>query len=414
MSKISILIPAYNVEKYIGECIESVLQQEFNDFEIICVDDASTDNTLSILEQYAGTDARIRIYSHEVNKGQSSARNLAFSYATGEYVYMLDADDKLCDGALSALYEICKKDNLDVVGFETFQFMDDESLTDKLPAQMIQYRSTEVLNGREALIYCMENEVFSLSVPTFMMRLEYLKEIKLRFVEGILHEDVGYIFELITRAKRIRFLHDIYFKRRVRANSTMTKGFTDKNIEGYIKSFLKSFEIERDLTTQYEKDENARFYKAFRKWQRDIYGRICQLYLSSEKDIYGKPGGNIDESVRQLFHVIKLNNIGIAQTEDILEGTIDHFDHVTEVYVCGTGQYTNRTIKEMAALDIVVKGVLVKEKSRESFMGFPIYEISSVEDKNTKVVLSVSRYYADEYMEELKYNGLHNILKVKF
>lgn len=414
MSKISILIPAYNVEKYIGECIESVLRQDLNDFEIICVDDASTDNTLSILEQYAGMDSRIRIYRHEINKGQSGARNFALSHATGEYVYMLDADDKICDGALSALYAICKKDKLDVAGFETLQFMDDESLTDKLPAQMIQYRSTEVLNGAGALIYCMENEVFSLSVPTFMMRREYLKEIKLCFVEGILHEDVGYIFELITRAKRIRFLHDIYFKRRVRANSTMTKDFTDKNIEGYIKSFLKSFEIERVLTAQYKKDENIRFYKAFRKWQRDIYGRICQLYLISEKDIYAKPGGNIDESVRQIFHIIKLNNIGIAQTEDILEGSIDHFDHVSEVYVCGTGQYTKRTINEMAALDIVVKGVLVKEKCKKSFMGFPIYEISSVEDKNTKVVLSVSRYYADEYMAELKHYGFHNTMKIKF
>ncbi|MGN0437282.1 MAG: glycosyltransferase family 2 protein [Lachnospiraceae bacterium] len=414
MTKISILIPAYNVEKYIGECIESVLQQDFKDFEIICVDDASTDNTLSILEQYASLDARIRIYRHEVNKGQSAARNLGFSYATGEYVYMLDADDKICDGALCSLYEICKKDKLDVVGFETFQFMDDESLTDKLPAKMIQYRDTEVLNGREALIYCMENEVFSLSVPTFMMRREYLKEIKLCFVEGILHEDVGYLFELITRAKRIRFLHEIYFKRRVRANSTMTKGFTDKNIEGYIKSFLKSFEIERDLPEQYKKDENIRFYKAVRKWQRDIYGRICQLYCISEKDIYDKPGGNIDESVRQLFHVIKLNNIGISQTEDILEDAIDDFHHVLEVYVCGTGQYTRRTIDVMAALDIVVKGVLVKEKRKNSFMGFPVYEISSVEDKNTTVVLSVSHYYADEYMSELKHCGLHNTLKIKF
>lgn len=414
MSNISILIPAYNVEKYIGECIESVLQQDFKDFEIICVDDASTDNTLSILEQYASLDVRIRIYRHEVNKGQSAARNLAFSHATGEYVYMLDADDKICDGALCSLYEICKKDKLDVVGFETFQFMDDESLTNKLPAKMIQYRDTEVLDGAQALIYCMENEVFSLSVPTFMMRREYLKEIKLCFEEGILHEDVGYIFELITRAKRIRFLHNIYFKRRVRANSTMTMGFTDKNIEGYIKSFLTSFEIERDLAAQYKKDENIRFYKAFRKWQRDIYGRICQLYLSSEKDIYGKPGGNIDECVRQIFHVIKLNNIGISQTEDILEGTINQFDHVLEVYVCGTGQYTRRTINVMAALDIVVKGVLVKEKRKNSFMGFPIYEILSVEDKNTKVVLSVSRYYADEYMAELTHHGFHNILKIKF
>ena len=77
MPKISILIPAYNVENYIDECLESVLNQSLSDIEIICVDDASTDDTLSILRNYEEKDKRVKIYFHKENKGQSCGRNLA-------------------------------------------------------------------------------------------------------------------------------------------------------------------------------------------------------------------------------------------------------------------------------------------------------------------------------------------------
>lgn len=411
MPKISVLIPAYNVENYICECIESVLTQDLNDFEVICVDDASEDKTLFLLREYEKKDSRIRVFAHDKNKGQACGRNLAYKYATGEYIYMLDADDKLKEGALSKLYRICKQDNLDVVGFETLQFMDDKSLQVKMPAKMIKYDDTAVMNGADALVYCMDNEVFSLSVPTFMIKHEYLENTGLRFVEGILHEDVGYIYELITRADRIKFVHDIYFLRRVRANSTMTADFSDRNIEGYIKSFLKSLELDDILSRKYN---NPDFEKAVKKWRRDILGRIRQLYNISEEKIYNQNGGCVDETVRQIFNIIKLDNIEKCQTKDILGQDINKFNDIKEIYICATGQYAERAISMMASLDIVVKGVLVKHKNKNSFKGFPVYEISSLKDRNTSVVLSVSRYYSEEYKKMLNENGFEKIIKINF
>ena len=84
MCKVSDLIPAYNVEAYVRECIDSVLNQSLSDFEIICVDDASTDYTLSILREYEVMDSRIKVLCHNENKGQSCGRNYALSHATGE------------------------------------------------------------------------------------------------------------------------------------------------------------------------------------------------------------------------------------------------------------------------------------------------------------------------------------------
>ena len=100
MPKVSVLIPAYNVEKYVEECLDSILNQTMQDFEIICVDDCSTDGTLRILREYEERDDRIHVYTHDVNKGQSAGRNLALSKASGMYVYMMDSDDKLVPCAL--------------------------------------------------------------------------------------------------------------------------------------------------------------------------------------------------------------------------------------------------------------------------------------------------------------------------
>ena len=92
MPKISVIIPVYNTENYLKECLNSVINQTFKDIEIICVNDGSTDNSLSILEEYARTDSRIKIINQK-NQGVSSSRNNGIKSARGEYIMFLDSDD---------------------------------------------------------------------------------------------------------------------------------------------------------------------------------------------------------------------------------------------------------------------------------------------------------------------------------
>ena len=423
MAKISVLIPAYNVELYIRDCIGSVLNQTMQDFEIICVDDASTDGTRDILKELAEKDSRIKLYFHEKNKGQSSGRNDALAHATGEYVYMLDADDRIVPEALEELYDVMSRDKLDVVGFETRNFSDDPAFEKNVKIKTITYTDTEVMNGREALIYCMETESFSLSTPTFMMRREYLMDKNIRFVEGILHEDVGYILELIVRAEKVRFLHKVYFERRIRSNSTMTKGFTEKNIEGYLKSFYKSFELEPML-----KDclaANSRFKNAFEKWQRDIYGRMNQIVnlvtgmdrpapwetsseqtdrTSSRADSSAQKNSAPEDSKSDTME--RLFSEEIKKALDIVK--ILHWRTaklpITECYLCGTGQYTERAIEGVGAQNIIIRGIIVLEKTAPAFKGFPVITAAEA-DKNIPVILSVSKYFRDEYKAVVEANG---------
>lgn len=421
MCKVSVLIPAYNVEPYIRECLDSVRNQTLSDLEVICVDDASTDETLSILREYEAKDPRIKVYCHEQNKGQSCGRNLALVHASGEYVYMLDADDMILPEALEELYQICARDRLDVAGFENRQFTEDGAFAQAAAGKTIQYEECPVMDGREALVYCMEKECFSLSVPTFIMKRAYLEAISLRFTEGILHEDVGYLFELISRASRVRFLHKVYFLRRIRARSTMTRGFTDANIEGYLKSFLRSMELEEGWEELYE--EQPEFQAAVRKWQRDIYGRLRQIYLQWEESIYNQKGGHVDTQVRRMFQVLKLHAPGRARAEDILGKSLCRQlellpekaeNGVPQVWICGMGQYAERMIDLIGTLKVLIRGILVTQKSREAFRGFPVYEVAEGRERSIPVILGVSHYSREEYETALEQAGYRNVLRVPF
>lgn len=117
MPKISVIIPVFNAEVYLSECLESVLSQSLTDFEIIAVDDASTDGSPRILAEYAAKDSRIKVIHLQENKGGLQARNIGIRAATGKYTMFLDSDDCLLPGILQAAYQTAEKENADLVHF---------------------------------------------------------------------------------------------------------------------------------------------------------------------------------------------------------------------------------------------------------------------------------------------------------
>ena len=114
MPKISVIVPVYNTEQYLAECLDSVLAQTFQDIEIICVNDGSPDNSAAILSEYAKKDPRIKVITQE-NKGLSAARNAGLAMAQGEWIYLIDSDDMLPSYALEVLYNIAEKSGCHIV-----------------------------------------------------------------------------------------------------------------------------------------------------------------------------------------------------------------------------------------------------------------------------------------------------------
>ena len=114
MTKISVIVPVYNVEKYLSQCLDSIIKQTFTEFECICVNDGSTDNSLSILQEYADKDKRIKIINQE-NKGLSGARNSALKVVNGKYITFIDSDDFVSSDYLEKLINVAEKENCDIV-----------------------------------------------------------------------------------------------------------------------------------------------------------------------------------------------------------------------------------------------------------------------------------------------------------
>ena len=127
MIKVSVIIPIFNVEKYLKKSLDSVVNQTLKEIEIIAIDDGSTDNSLNILKEYQNTDDRIIIFEQE-NKGPGEARNLALNHVKGEYVFFLDSDDWIELNTLEKLYNNAIENNCDLVLFDSIEHLPNDEL----------------------------------------------------------------------------------------------------------------------------------------------------------------------------------------------------------------------------------------------------------------------------------------------
>ena len=124
MCKVSIIVPVYNVEKYLRECLDSIAMQTIDDFEVICINDGSEDNSDRILTEYEKKYKNIKILVHEENKGLSAARNTGIRNAAGEYLLFVDADDYILPETCETLYEQARKTESEVL-FYNLSFLND-------------------------------------------------------------------------------------------------------------------------------------------------------------------------------------------------------------------------------------------------------------------------------------------------
>ena len=187
--KLSIIIPAYNVEKYIQRCLSSVVSQDIplNEYEIIIIDDGSKDLTLQIVEEWGRKYNNIRIFTQQ-NSGQSAARNFALTKATGEYVFFIDADDKIEPNVLNNLTQLAKGNDLDILRFMLFNSSYDT----------FHGKSYKVYNGADFVVYC--DGIWSPCIQFF--KREFLISNEFYFKAGITSEDAELLPRVYLKASK--------------------------------------------------------------------------------------------------------------------------------------------------------------------------------------------------------------------
>jgi glycosyltransferase involved in cell wall biosynthesis len=232
MPLVSVIVPVYNSKPYLMACIESVLQQDYRDIEVICIDDGSADGSGELLREIARRDERVKIIVQE-NKGLASARNSGISNAKGKYIWFVDSDDQIENDSIRSLVEIAERENLDQVIFGTTVILDKEAKTVGR-RQVVRFESyyavknddlvfEPVWSGMDLFARLVEHDNFYVSVPLRFIRKSILDENGLRFNEGLIHEDNYFTPLLILRSRRIRLISDKYYLRRLHDGSTMTE-----------------------------------------------------------------------------------------------------------------------------------------------------------------------------------------------
>lgn len=255
---ISVIVPVYNVEKYLEECVESVLAQTYTNIEVILVDDGATDSSGQICDRYAEKDDRIRVI-HQKNQGLSGARNTGLANAKGEYVYFLDSDDWILPEALQELYVKAKAEDVDVVYFDAFSFADNPEEFE-VQQRYIRKHDYPTDTGYIVLEEQQKNKEYHSAVPLLFIKRKFLMDNKFFFVQEILYEDMIFTYQVFCSAEKVAQYKSAFYQRRYRSNSIMT---SKKNVYNF-KSVRKVYEEVRDFSKKIKKenDDVARTYIA--------------------------------------------------------------------------------------------------------------------------------------------------------
>lgn len=227
MTLLSIIIPIYNIAQYLSDCLTSVFQQSLSDFEVICVNDGSTDNSQSVIDKFAAIHPNLRCI-RQPNKGLSEARNIGLKNANGEYIFFLDGDDTLIDNqSLSNALRICSQNNLDLfIG---------NALVDGHNAYLQNYpKDNKIVSGSEMMhLFMNNNRTLIEPVWCYLYSKSFLDTYQLQFKKGIYHEDILFTPQALFLAERC-MCNDILFvnyqTHRTGAITTTTtiKHLTDK------------------------------------------------------------------------------------------------------------------------------------------------------------------------------------------
>lgn len=213
----SFIITVYNVEDYLAECIESILKQTFKDYEVILINDGSTDNSLEICRYYEKKDERINVINKK-NEGLAETRNKGIEIASGEYLIFLDSDDHLekKGNGLSELFNVLKYKDVDVLLFNLVPF----SLNEEMEYLYYRVPKFKEIKETENLSILFKKRIYLASACNKIVRREVVTKNHLKFPTGKLSEDISWCGDLLKVAKKIKFYPiDLYFYRKNRENS---------------------------------------------------------------------------------------------------------------------------------------------------------------------------------------------------
>lgn len=320
---ISVIVPVYNVEEYLRECIESIIIQIYSNLEIILVDDGSTDNSGIICDEYAEIDYRIRVI-HKQNGGLSSARNIGIQSASGEYIGFVDSDDIIDQDMFSEMISAAKNYNADIVicGIQYFK----ESVLDTLPC--VHSSHVVAASGNKRFEFIIDpNGMGDFAVNKIYRKNLFLSGIL--FPEDHIFEDIFTSYKLFSKAKKVVCLNEDYYYYRLRSGSVSHSVKYNPKMIDIVVSTKEQLEFIKQIAPE---------YLPF-AYQKNLDANIIELNhlyenrrLSSEKELVRQIKRNIEELLLEGFIITRFE----MEAKSICKGILfwKYCYRMTKVYNC--------------------------------------------------------------------------------
>lgn len=428
MSLVSIVIPVYNVEKYLTECLNSVKNQTLKDIEIICVDDGSTDSSGAILDEFAENDDRFVII-HKANEGYGKAVNVGMDKASSPYVAIVESDDYISNDMYSEIYALISKEKVDVVKCDYYEFYEGQSgnyveeytplMADKDFCELYE-RPINVGEHEDAMR-------FIKYTWSGIYSLDFIRKNRIRHNEtpGASYQDNGFWFQTMVMAEKVFFWKRAFYHYRI-DNPNSSVHSTAK-----VYAVCDEFDFINDILDTLG-ERGQQFYRwSYYRRITDCVGNIhrvdekykLELAKKTVEDLLtGFSQGHIDAAVfgpwwgQKLFQLLSNPQSIVDEEKEKKNKVISATGHYDSIILYGAGQIGQRVQKALRVggqnRKVIAYAVSDTENNPEEVLGIPVRSIADLEEyKNSAlVVISVGKKYKDEVEAMIKKLGFCNYI----
>lgn len=305
---ISVIVPIYNVEKYLARCVDSIANQTYKNLEIILIDDGSPDRCSQMCDNYAKKDSRIKVV-HKKNGGLSDARNAGMAVATGEYISFIDSDDYVSDDFFECLLDVMNKENSDIAECSVVKFYEDnrfDEFSDDL--------SVKTYDTQDAMSALIAENPFHQHVWNKLYKTELVKDIP--YAVGKLNEDEFWTYQIFGRASKVAKLNKTMYYYFQRSSSIMGVGYNIRRLDALEGKANRQKYIENnfpELSTQAKIDlyGSCMFaYQSVLKFMSDADKKKALELIRKYRKMYNLSFDEIklaDKSARKYFYLAKCN-----------------------------------------------------------------------------------------------------------
>lgn len=425
MIKVSVIMPVYNVEEYLDECLKSVVNQTLKEIEIICINDGSTDESLAILQKYAEVDERIRVIV-KANTGYGHSVNLGIDMAKGDYISVVESDDFVDSTMLEELYNLAIQNNLDMIKADSRYFLKKNGVRIFHERHVLPEEYKDLYN--KVTNYHEDNRVFRAYLYTWagIYKRQFLKEKNIRHNEtaGASYQDNGFWFQVTIHAKRMYFLNRAFYNLR---RDNLASSFYSKE---KVFALCDEYDFIKDKILQLNSDDEKELLRILFYFRVQSYkvtlNRIDKkyhqiFYDKMRKDFkHALENGEVDccqfnsSDWNYIYTVLNYEEICNIEFSDLNEMVKFKIVNSKDIYIYGAGVWGEKVLflLRQCWLGDKIKGFVVtqiddRKPQKEKLEVYQLRECNM--NKDDLVIVAVS----DNIMGQL-INNLREIGHVNF